>query len=48
MNLFSGISSNADISEASGALMSLDPVQEQEPYIFSLNVNEGVHQLYEW
>lgn len=44
----SGISSNADISEASGALMSLDPVQEQEPYIFSLNVNEGVHQLYEW
>ncbi|VDM26150.1 unnamed protein product [Toxocara canis] len=43
-----GISSNANISEAGGALLSLDPVQEQEPYIFSLNVNEGVHQLYEW
>ncbi|VDK59555.1 unnamed protein product [Anisakis simplex] len=43
-----GISSNSSMSETTNALLSLDPVPDQEPYIFSLQGNEGMNQLYNW
>ncbi|MFH4979792.1 hypothetical protein AB6A40_006501 [Gnathostoma spinigerum] len=44
----SGISSNAEGVDTLSTLVSLDPVDEGEPYIYGLGNNDGLHNLFGW